>query len=40
MSEKVEFARRTGGDLDYEIRLRLPDGSVKYLRTIAAQQPG
>jgi signal transduction histidine kinase len=34
MSEKVEFARRTGGDLDYEIRLRLPDDSVKYLRTI------
>jgi C4-dicarboxylate-specific signal transduction histidine kinase len=34
MAEKVEFARRTGGNLDYEIRLRLPDGSVKYLRTI------
>jgi C4-dicarboxylate-specific signal transduction histidine kinase len=35
LSDKVEVARRTGGDLDYEIRLRLPDGSVKYLRTIA-----
>src|SRR6266446_2654686 len=34
MLEKVDFARRTGGDLDYEIRLRLPDDSVKYLRTI------
>jgi signal transduction histidine kinase len=34
MAEKVEFARRTGGNLDYEIRLRLPDDSVKYLRTI------
>ncbi len=35
LSEKVEFARRTGGDLDYEIRLRLANASVKYLRTIA-----
>src|SRR5216684_1722661 len=35
LSEKVEFARRTGGNLDYEIRLRLPDASVKYLRTIS-----
>src|SRR6202521_3229695 len=35
LSEKVEFARRTGGDLDYEIRLRLADASVKYLRNIA-----
>jgi signal transduction histidine kinase len=35
LSEKVAFARRTGGDLDYEIRLRLADASVKYLRTIA-----
>src|SRR5258708_35876490 len=26
LSEKVEFARRTGGDLDYEIRLRLAAG--------------
>jgi signal transduction histidine kinase len=35
LSEKVAFARRTGGDLDYEIRLRRADASVKYLRTIA-----
>src|SRR5471030_1361228 len=35
LSEKVEFARRTGGDLDYEIRLRRADASVKYLRNIA-----
>src|SRR6202049_3519663 len=34
-SEQVEFARRTGGNLDYEILLRLPDASVKYLRTIS-----
>jgi signal transduction histidine kinase len=34
-SEKVEFARRTGGHLDYEIRLRLPDASVKYLHTVS-----
>jgi signal transduction histidine kinase len=34
-SEQVEFARRTGANLDYEIRLRLPDASVKYLRTIS-----
>jgi C4-dicarboxylate-specific signal transduction histidine kinase len=35
LSEKVEFVRRTGADVDYEIRLRLADASVKYLRTIA-----
>src|SRR5882762_6121616 len=35
LSEKVEFARRTGGDLDYEIRLHLADASVKYLHAIA-----
>jgi signal transduction histidine kinase len=35
LSETVEFARRTGGDVDYEIRLRLADASVKYLRNIA-----
>src|SRR3984893_16837964 len=40
MLEKVEFARRTGGDLDYEIRLRLPDDSVKYLRTIQHSSRG
>jgi PAS domain S-box-containing protein len=36
LSEKIERAR-TGGNsaLDYEIRLRMPNGSVKYVRTIA-----
>jgi PAS domain S-box-containing protein len=36
LSEKIERAR-TGGDsaLNYEIRLRMPNGSVKYVRTIA-----
>jgi signal transduction histidine kinase len=34
-SAQIEFARRTGRDIDYEIRLRMPDASVKYLRTIA-----
>ncbi len=36
LSEKIEGARagRTSA-LDYEIRLRMPNGSVKYLRTIS-----
>jgi signal transduction histidine kinase len=34
-SEQVESSRLTGDNLDYEIRLRLPDASVKYLRTIS-----
>jgi PAS domain S-box-containing protein len=36
LSEKIERAR-AGGDnvLNYEIRLRMPNGSVKYVRTIA-----
>ncbi|MGP0088439.1 MAG: PAS domain-containing protein [Xanthobacteraceae bacterium] len=33
LSEKVVGARNTGSDHDYEIRLRMPDGSVKYLHT-------
>ena len=39
MSEKVEFARRTGGNVDYEIRLLLSDASVKYLHTISHGSP-
>src|SRR6202140_115083 len=36
LSEKIERAR-AGGDsaLNYEIRLRMPNGSVKYVRTVA-----
>jgi PAS domain S-box-containing protein len=33
--EKIDLARRGIKDLDYEIRLRMPDGSIKYLRTNA-----
>src|SRR6185369_10494513 len=33
--EQVEIARRTGRDIDNDLRLRLPDNSVKYVRTIA-----
>jgi PAS domain S-box-containing protein len=35
LSEKIRVARGGGGDQDYEIRLRMPDGSVKYLHTIS-----
>jgi signal transduction histidine kinase len=35
LSEKIERARDGGGDLNYEIRLIMPDDSVKYLRTVA-----
>ena len=35
LSEKIERARRTGDDLDYQIRLQMADGPVKHLRTIA-----
>jgi PAS domain S-box-containing protein len=35
LSEKIEEARLGGGEQDYEIRLRMPDDSVKYLHTIA-----
>jgi PAS domain S-box-containing protein len=34
-SEKIAGARRDGSDHDYEIRLRMPDGSVKYLHIIS-----
>ena len=33
LKEKMEVARRGGSDLVYEIRLRMPDGSDKHLRT-------
>ncbi len=35
LSEKIELARSGISDLEYEIRLRMPDGRVKYVRTIA-----
>ena len=36
LSEKIAQARAaTSGELNYEVRLRMSDGSVKYLRTIA-----
>src|SRR6266446_5624181 len=36
LSEKIERGRAGGSSaLNYEIRLRMPNGSVKYLRTIA-----
>ena len=34
-SEKMAGARSGGGDHDYEVRLRMPDGSIKYLHTIS-----
>ena len=33
LSEKMDLARRNIDDHDYGIRLRMPDGRVKYLRT-------
>jgi PAS domain S-box-containing protein len=33
LTEKVELARIDINDLDYGIRLRMPDGRIKYLRT-------
>jgi PAS domain S-box-containing protein len=35
LSEKIEGARLGGGEQDYQIRLRMPDDSVKYLHTIS-----
>jgi PAS domain S-box-containing protein len=35
VAEKIAQARAGGGDHDYELRLRMPDGSVKYLHTNA-----
>jgi PAS domain S-box-containing protein len=35
LSEKIERARAGSHDLEYEIRLRMPDDSVKYLHTVA-----
>jgi PAS domain S-box-containing protein len=35
LTDKIEAARSGNRALNYEIRLRMPNGSVKYLRTIA-----
>jgi PAS domain S-box-containing protein len=35
LTDKIEAARSGNSILNYEIRLRMPNGSVKYLRTIA-----
>ena len=35
VAEKISQARAGGGDHDYELRLRMPDGAVKYLHTNA-----
>jgi PAS domain S-box-containing protein len=35
LTDKIETARSGNSDLNYEIRLQMPNGSVKYLRTIA-----
>ncbi|MGB9233869.1 MAG: PAS domain S-box protein, partial [Terriglobales bacterium] len=35
LSQKIEEARRAVSEQDYEIRLRMPDDSVKYLHTIS-----
>lgn len=35
LAETIERAHVRGDDLDYEVRLQLPDGGVRYLRTIA-----
>jgi len=35
VSGKIDGARSGRSDLNYEFRLRMPDGSIKYLRTVA-----
>jgi PAS domain S-box-containing protein len=35
LQEKIERARNDQGGLDYEIRLQMPDGKVKYCSTLA-----
>jgi PAS domain S-box-containing protein len=35
LTEKIADVRRGGGDLDYEVRLRMPDGSIKHLHTVS-----
>ena len=35
----IDRARREGGDFDYESRLLMPDGSVKYIHMVAHGRP-
>jgi PAS domain S-box-containing protein len=35
LHEMVEGARRGGSDIDYEIRLQMPNGTVKYVHVVA-----
>jgi PAS domain S-box-containing protein len=39
MIERVALARKSGGPFEYEHRLLMPDGSVKYLMAIAHRTP-
>jgi PAS domain S-box-containing protein len=39
LSEKTTGARTTGDDQDYEIRLRMPNGRVKWLHTVSRAAP-
>jgi PAS domain S-box-containing protein len=40
LSDKIAEARRGGADLDYEARLRMPDGSTKHLHTVSQRIQG
>jgi PAS domain S-box-containing protein len=35
LSEKIDMARAGSSELSYDIRLRMPTGSIKHLRTVA-----
>ena len=35
LRDRIALARSTGGDVEYERRLRMPDGSIKYLQMVA-----
>jgi len=39
LSKEISQARTGSNDLDFEIRLRMPDDSIKYLHTIAYATP-
>lgn len=38
--ERTEAARKSGEGLDYQFRLQMPDGSVKYLHTTSSETRG
>ena len=40
LAEKIERARVGSNDLNYDIRLQMSDGSIKYLRTDCPRDPG